>query len=73
MTVEELSAEASKLSEQERGFLAAEILSTLELGAYDVSDEEVLRRVEESKGGSVRDISFDELQAGLRESGHLKS
>ena len=67
MTVEELSAEASKLSERERGLLAANILSTLEPGAYDVSDEEVLRRVEESKSGSVRDISFDELKAGLKE------
>ena len=73
MTVEEISAEANKLSEQERGFLAAALLSTLEPGAYDVSDEEVLRRVEESKSGSVRDISFHELQAGLKESGHLKS
>lgn len=67
MTVEELSAEASKLSERERGSLAANILSTLEPGAYDVSDEEVLRRVEESKSGSVSDISFDELKAGLKE------
>jgi hypothetical protein len=67
MTVEELSGEASKLPERERGFLAAEILSTLKPGAYDVSDEEVLRRVEESKSGSVRDISFDELKAGLKD------
>ena len=66
MTLEELSAEARKLPEQERGFLAAEILSTLEPSAYDVSDEEVLSRVQESKSDSVKDISLDELKEGLK-------
>ena len=66
MSVEELQREAEQLSEADRGQLAAGILATLGGPIYDVSDEEVARRVAETKSGEIRDISFDELAAGLR-------
>jgi hypothetical protein len=54
MTVEELRAGANKLPERERGSLTENFLATLGSGDYDVSDEEVLHRVEESKSGRVQ-------------------
>jgi hypothetical protein len=65
MSVEELRREAERLPESERGQLIAELLSTLDYQDYDVSDEEVARRVAETESGEVEDISLEELKAGL--------
>jgi hypothetical protein len=65
MSVEELRREAERLPESERGQLIAELLSTLNDQDYDVSDEEVARRVAETESGEVEDISLEELKAGL--------
>ncbi|MDA1005402.1 MAG: hypothetical protein O3A87_02830 [Verrucomicrobia bacterium] len=65
MGVEELKREAELLSEKDRGDLIAELLATFRPDAYDVSDEEVSQRVAETDSGEVKDISFDELKAGI--------
>jgi hypothetical protein len=65
MSVEELRREAERLPEGERGQLIAELLSTLNDQDYDVSDEEVARRVAETESGEVEDISLEELKAEL--------
>jgi hypothetical protein len=46
--------------------LIVDLLATLHHPDYDVSDEEVAKRVEETESGEVEDISFEELKAGLR-------
>jgi hypothetical protein len=66
MSIEELREEATRLPETERGQLIVDLLATLTDPDYDVSDEEVARRVAETESGEVEDISFDELKAGLR-------
>jgi hypothetical protein len=70
MKLEEIAEEASKLTEKERGALASRLLRTLDKPAYDVSDEEVLRRVREADENPEVMITFDELVAGLRPRGH---
>jgi hypothetical protein len=69
MKLEEIVAEASKLSEEERASLASQILHGLETPVYCVSDEEVRRRVREAEADPGALITFDELVAGLRRSG----
>lgn len=66
MKLEEIVLEASKLSEAERGALASQLLHSLETPMYDVSDEEVVRRVREVNADASVLITFDELVAGLR-------
>jgi len=65
MNVEELRREAERLPESERGQLIVELLATFAHQEYDVSDEEVARRVAETESGEVEDISLEELKAGL--------
>ena len=48
MKLEEIVAEASKLSEEERASLASQLLHGLETPVYSVSDEEVRRRMREA-------------------------
>ena len=66
MSIEELKQEATRLPETERGQLIVDLLATLHQADYDVSDEEVSRRVKETESGEVEDISFEELKAGLQ-------
>jgi hypothetical protein len=69
MKLEEIVAEASKLSEEERASLASQLLHGLETPVYCVSDEEVRERVREAEADPGALITFDELVAGLRRSG----
>ena len=69
MKLEEIVAEASKLSEEERASLASQLLHGLETPAYSVSDEEVRRRMREADEDPSALITFDELVAGLRQRG----
>jgi len=69
MKLEEIVAEASKLSEEERASLASQLLHGLETPVYSVSDEEVRRRVREADRDPSVLITFDELVAGLRRHG----
>jgi hypothetical protein len=69
MKLEEIVVEASKLSEEERASLASQLLHGLETPMYEVSDEEVVRRVREANANPSVLITFDELVAGLRHRG----
>jgi hypothetical protein len=69
MKLEEIAAEASKLSEEERASLASRLLHGLETPVYWVSDEEVGRRRQEAEADPSVLITFDELVAGLRQRG----
>lgn len=69
MKLEEIAAEASKLSEEERASLASQLLHGLETPVYWVSDEEVGRRRQEAEEDANVLITFDELVAGLRQRG----
>lgn len=66
MKLEEIAVEASKLSEEERASLASQLLHGLETPVYEVSDDEVARRVREGAADPSVLITFDELVAGLR-------
>lgn len=69
MKVEEIVEEASKLSEEDRASVASEILRGLEPPVYEVSDEEVERRVKEGEEDPSVLITSDELEAGLKRRG----
>ena len=69
MKLEELVAEASRLSEEERASLASQLLHGLETPVYCVPDEEVRRRMREADGDPSVLITFDRLVAGLRHRG----
>ena len=70
MKVDEIAAEAAKLTEKERASLASLLLHSLETPVYDVSDEEVERRRQEAEDDPSVLITFDELVAGLRKRGN---
>ena len=69
MKLQEIVAEASKLPEEERASLASQLLHGLETPVYEVSDDEVQRRMEEASADPGGLITFDELVAGLRHRG----
>jgi hypothetical protein len=69
MKLDEIAAEASKLSEEERASLASRLLHGLETPVYCVSDEEVERRRQEAVADPSVLITLDELVAGLRQRG----
>ncbi len=69
MKLDEIVTEASKLSEEERASLASQLLHGLETPVYEVSDDEVQRRVHEASADPGMLITFDELVAGLRHRG----
>ena len=69
MKLEEIAEAASKLSEEERASLASRLLHGLESPVYDVSDEEVFRRMKEAEEDPSVLITFDELVAGLKRNG----
>jgi len=69
MKLEEIAAEASKLTEEERASLASRLLHGLESPIYEISDEEVERRQREADDDPSVMITFDELVAGLKKRG----
>ena len=69
MKLEEIAAEAAKLSEEERASLASQLLHGLETPIYAVSDEEVARRRRESESDPNVMLTFHELVAGLSHRG----
>jgi hypothetical protein len=69
MKLEEIVVEASKLSEEERASLASQLLHGLETPVYEVSDDEVQRRIQEASANPGILITFDELVAELRSRG----
>jgi hypothetical protein len=69
MKLEEIAAEASKLSEEERASLASQLLHGLETPVYWVSDDEVGERMREAEADPSVLITFGVLVAGLRQRG----
>ena len=69
MKLDDIVEEAAKLSEEERASLASQLLHGLESPVYEVSDDEVGRRMREADADPSVLISFEELVAGLRHSG----
>ncbi len=69
MKLQEIAAEASKLSEEERASLASQLLHGLETPVYSVSDEEAGKRMQEADADPSVLMTFDELVAGLRHRG----
>lgn len=66
MKLEELAEEAAKLTEEDRASLASRLLHGLESPVYQVTDEEVARRMKEAEEDPGVMITFEELTAGLR-------
>ena len=66
MNVQQICEEAHKLPVSEQGELITLLLQQLGKPRYDVSDEEISTRVEETRSGSVEDISQDDLISGLK-------
>ena len=69
MKLEEIAAEASKLSEEERASLAPQLLHGLEIPVYWVSDDEVGRRMQEAEADPGVLLIFDEVPAHLATQG----
>ena len=69
MKLQEISAEAAKLTEEERASLASQLLHGLQSPVYWVTDDEVLRRVKEAEVDPSVLITFDELVSGLKHRG----
>ena len=65
MKLEDIAAEASKLSEEERASLASRGLRGLETPIYEVSDDEAARRMREADADPSVLVTFDELVAVL--------
>jgi hypothetical protein len=66
MKLEEIAAEASKLSEEERASLASRLLHGLESPIYEVSDAEVSERMREAESDPSVWLTFDQLVSGLK-------
>ncbi|MGI9244439.1 MAG: hypothetical protein ACR2RV_26805 [Verrucomicrobiales bacterium] len=69
MELEEIADEASELPEEQRASLPSRLLHGLEPPVYDVSDEEVFRRMKEADEDPSVLITFDKLVAGLKKRG----
>jgi len=69
MKLQEIAAEAAKLSEEERASLASQLLHGLETPIYEVTDEEVFSRMKEADADPSVLITFDELVSGLKHRG----
>jgi len=65
MKLEELTVEAAKLSEKDRAVLASQLLQGLETSSYQVSDDEVVRRMREAEQDPNVMITFDQLVSGI--------
>jgi len=65
MKLDEIAAEAAKLTEEERASLASQLLHGLESPVYDVADDEVFARRQEAERDPSVLITLDQLVAGL--------
>lgn len=65
MKLEDIAAEASKLSEEERASLASRLLHGLESPVYEVADAEVFQRMREAENDPTVWLTFDQLVSGL--------
>ena len=68
MNFEEIAKEDARLPEEERASLASRLPHGLETPVYDVSDDEIFRRMREAEEDPAVLITFDELVSGLHRS-----
>ena len=61
MKLDEIVLEALKLSEEERASLASQLLHGLQTPVYEVSDDEVRKRMREADADPSALITFEEL------------
>ncbi len=66
MNVQQLREEAHKLTATDKFELISGVLDDLGRSNYDVSDDGVVQRVEETRSGTIEDISLDNLKSGLK-------
>ena len=69
MVSNELKSTIDQLSLEERASLASYLLHSLEAPDYDVSDEEVIQRVNELHSRKVQEMDHETLVEGL----HLRN
>ena len=67
MSFAEIQQQAFALTEPERAELAAQLLHTLPVPEYTVTDEEVARREAELQRGEVQELSQDEFVRRVQE------
>ncbi|MGA0332510.1 MAG: addiction module protein [Kiritimatiellia bacterium] len=65
MVSNELKSKVDQLSIEERASLASYLLHSLEAPDYDVSDAEVMQRVDELHTGMVQEMDHETLLKGL--------
>ena len=65
MVSNELKSNIVQLSLEERASLASYLLHSLDTPEYDVSDEEIKRRVDELQSGKVQEMNHETLVKGL--------
>ncbi len=65
MVSNELKSNVDQLTLEERASLASYLLHSLEAPQYDVSDDEVMARVEELQSGKVQEMDHETLIKGL--------
>ena len=67
MNVEEICHQAQRLTQKKRTELIQKLLEELGTSCtYDVSDDEILERVNETREGQVQDISHQQLISELK-------
>lgn len=66
MKLEDIAAEASRLSEEERASLASRLLHGLDSPVYEVTDAEVSERMKEAENDPSVWLTFDQLVTGLK-------
>jgi hypothetical protein len=67
MNVEEICHQAQRLTQKKRTELIQKLLEELGTScSYDVSDDEILERVNKTREGQVQDISHQQLISGLK-------
>ena len=69
MKLDEFAEEASKLPKEERAASASRLIHGLETPVYDVTNEEVFRRMKEAEEDPSVMIPFDELVSSIRRRG----
>ena len=65
MTVERIYGVASELPRSEQGELITQLLRQFGPPDYQVSDEQVAQRIQETREGEIEDLSHDEFLLGI--------
>lgn len=66
MKLEEIVNEASQLTEAERASLASQLIHGLETPVHEISDQQVLERMQEAEKDPSVWLTFDQLVSGIK-------